>query len=58
MSVLEDRYRTVLRMLPVSYRAGREDAMAAAFLDRTWTGDPDDDEFLADYGRPTLSPSR
>jgi hypothetical protein len=55
VNVQEDRYRTVLRMLPVSYRAGREDEMVAAFLNRTWTGDPDDDEFLADYGRPTLS---
>ncbi|MEO3812316.1 hypothetical protein ABGB17_25240 [Sphaerisporangium sp. B11E5] len=34
MSLLEDRYRFVLRLLlPASYRAGREEEMVAAFLD-------------------------
>lgn len=33
MSLLEDRYRRVLRMLPASYRAEREEEMVSAFLD-------------------------
>ncbi|MFC6087449.1 hypothetical protein [Sphaerisporangium aureirubrum] len=33
MSLLEDRYRHVLRLLPASYRAGREEEMVAAFLE-------------------------
>ncbi|WP_327045575.1 hypothetical protein OG320_28420 [Microbispora sp. NBC_01189] len=33
MSVLEERYRRVLRLLPASYRARREEEMASAFLD-------------------------
>ncbi|WP_182881208.1 hypothetical protein [Microbispora sp. H10949] len=33
MSVLEERYRRVLRLLPASYRARREEEMVSAFLD-------------------------
>ena len=55
MSVLEDRYRTVLRVLPASYRAVWEEEMVSTFLDSTRTGDPDDDEFIAEYGRPSLT---
>ncbi|MEU4829285.1 hypothetical protein [Streptosporangium sp. NPDC023615] len=33
MSLLEDRYRNVLRLLPASYRAGREEEMVGAFLE-------------------------
>ncbi|MFC4592116.1 hypothetical protein [Sphaerisporangium corydalis] len=33
MSLLEDRYRHVLRLLPASYRAGREEEMVSAFLE-------------------------
>ena len=55
MSVLEDRYRTVLRVLPGSYRAVWEEEMVSTFLDSTRTGDPDDDEFIAEYGRPSLT---
>ncbi|ETK38090.1 hypothetical protein [Microbispora sp. ATCC PTA-5024] len=33
MSLLEDRYRWVLRLLPASYREGREEEMVAAFLE-------------------------
>ncbi|MEW9531105.1 hypothetical protein [Microbispora sp. NPDC049125] len=33
MSLLEDRYRRVLRLLPAAYRAGREEEMVAAFLE-------------------------
>ena len=55
MSVLEDRYRAVLRVLPASYRADWEEEMVLTFLDSTRTGDPDDDEFLTEYGRPSIS---
>ncbi|GAA0374752.1 hypothetical protein GCM10009530_26600 [Microbispora corallina] len=33
MSLLEDPYRRVLRLLPASYREGREEEMVAAFLE-------------------------
>ncbi|WP_157253503.1 hypothetical protein [Nonomuraea typhae] len=33
MSLLERRYRTVLRLLPASYRAEREEEMVAAYLE-------------------------
>ncbi|MFJ2031485.1 hypothetical protein [Streptosporangium sp. NPDC087985] len=33
MSLLEDRYRYVLRLLPASYRAEREEEMVGAFLE-------------------------
>ncbi|GII94009.1 hypothetical protein [Sinosporangium siamense] len=33
MSLLEQRYRRVLRLLPATYRAEREDEMVSAFLD-------------------------
>ena len=55
MSVLEDRYRVVLRVLPASYRAVWEEEMVSTFLDSTRTGDPEDDEFLADFVRPSVS---
>ncbi|WP_431898582.1 hypothetical protein [Nonomuraea sp. bgisy101] len=35
MTLLEQRYRFVLRMLPASYRAKREEEMVDAFLDST-----------------------
>jgi len=55
VSVLEDRYRVVLRVLPASYRAVWEEEMVSTFLDSTRIGDPEDDEFLADFGRPSAS---
>jgi hypothetical protein len=55
VSRLEERYRSVLRLLPVSYREAWEDEMVAAFLESMQTGDPDGDEYAADYGRPSLS---
>ncbi|MFG3690593.1 hypothetical protein [Micromonospora sp. NPDC047740] len=55
MSRLEERYRVILRLLPVSYRQEWEDDMVAAFLDSMDTGDPDTAEYAADYGRPSLS---
>jgi hypothetical protein len=33
MSLLEERYRAVLRLLPASYRAEREEEMVAAFME-------------------------
>jgi hypothetical protein len=50
---LERRYRRVLRLLPGYYRATWEEDMVAAFLDSALTGDPDDDEFTLEFGRPT-----
>ncbi|MGP4094832.1 L,D-transpeptidase [Nonomuraea sp. KM90] len=41
MSLLELRYRSVLRLLPASYRAGREEEMVDAFLESA--GDPPDE---------------
>lgn len=42
MSLLEQRFRTVLRMLPAWYRAEREDEMVASFLEAG--GDVDDED--------------
>jgi hypothetical protein len=55
MSRLEDRYRRVLRLLPAGYRQVWQEDMVAAFLASTATGDPETDEYLADYGRPGLA---
>jgi len=50
---LERRYRRVLRMLPGYYRDRWEEDMVAAFLDSSLTGDPEEDEFAIEYGRPS-----
>jgi len=42
MSLLEERYRFVLRLLPASYRATREEEMVDAFLEGA--GGPDQDD--------------
>ncbi|WP_370017726.1 hypothetical protein [Planotetraspora sp. GP83] len=42
MSLLEERYRRVLRLLPASYRTAREDEMVSAFLEGS-EGVVDDD---------------
>ncbi|GAB3859943.1 hypothetical protein GCM10029963_62020 [Micromonospora andamanensis] len=55
MSRLEERYRRVLRLLPVGYRRQWEDDMVAAFLETMQTGDAETDEYLADHGRPSLA---
>lgn len=55
MTGLERRYRSVLRLLPASYRNVWEEDMVAAFLDSMKTGDPDTDEYLADHARPSWS---
>ncbi|MFC0863799.1 hypothetical protein ACFHYQ_15960 [Sphaerimonospora cavernae] len=44
MSLLEDRYRRVLRLLPASYRAEREEEMVSAFLDGAGPAADDDDD--------------
>jgi hypothetical protein len=50
---LEERYRRVLRLLPGYYRDTWEDDMVGAFLDSRMTGDPDEDEYVTEFGRPT-----
>lgn len=55
MSVLEDRYRAVLRLLPASYRAVWEEEMVATFLESMGTQDAEEEQYLADYGRPSAS---
>jgi hypothetical protein len=52
---LEENYRSVLRILPASYRQVWEDEMVATFLDSAQTDDPDEAEYAADYGRPRWS---
>ncbi|MEH1124978.1 hypothetical protein [Micromonospora sp. CPCC 206061] len=55
MSRLDERYRAVLRLLPADYRARWEQEMVAAFLESMETGDPEQDEYVRDYGRPSWS---
>ncbi|HEX6468603.1 MAG TPA: hypothetical protein VF069_05855 [Streptosporangiaceae bacterium] len=52
MSLLEERYRRVLRLLPASYRAEREEEMVSAFLEGVGDGEEPADEDLA---RPNWS---
>ena len=49
---LEQRYRRVLRLLPGYYREQWEEDMVAAFLDSWLTGDPDEDEYIIEFGGP------
>jgi hypothetical protein len=49
---LERRYRRVLRLLPGYYRERWEEDMVAAFLDSWLSGDPEDDEWILEFGRP------
>ncbi|HEU5109728.1 MAG TPA: hypothetical protein VFT95_14395, partial [Micromonosporaceae bacterium] len=51
-TALEARYRRLLRVLPADYRAAWSDDMVDTFLESMRTGDPEADDFLADYGRP------
>jgi hypothetical protein len=55
MTPLERRYRLVLRLLPASYRAAWEDEMVAAFLQSMATTNPEDSDYLAEYGSPSGS---
>jgi hypothetical protein len=50
---LEQRYRRVLRLLPGYYRDRWEEDMVAAFLDSWLTGDPDEDEAILEFCKPT-----
>ncbi len=50
---LEQRYRRVLRLLPGYYRDKWEEDMVAAFLDSWLTGDPDEDECILEFCKPT-----
>lgn len=54
MSVLEERYRSLLRLLPSSYRDVWEEDMVATFLQTMAREDPDEAEYVADFGRPSL----
>jgi len=55
MTVLEDRYRSVLRLLPSSYRQMWEDDMVATFLESMATDDVEEAEYVAEFGRPSVS---
>lgn len=55
MNPVERRYRAVLRLLPPSYRERWEDDMVDAFLTSIEPDDPEDAEFVAEYGRPSWS---
>jgi hypothetical protein len=50
---LEQRYRRVLRVLPGYYRERWEEDMVAAFLDSWLTGDPEDDDAILEFCKPT-----
>jgi hypothetical protein len=50
---LEQRYRRVLRLLPGYYRDQWEEDMVAAFLDSWLTGDPEDDDAILEFCKPT-----
>ncbi len=50
---LELRYRRVLRLLPGYYRDKWEEDMVAAFLDSWLTGDPEEDEAILEFCKPT-----
>lgn len=52
-SLLEQRYRRVLRLLPADYRQAWEEDMVASFLQAAYAADPDDPE-----GVEISSPSR
>ena len=52
---LEQRYRRVLRILPSYYRKQWEEDMVTAFLESSLTGDPEEDEFITEYGKPSLA---
>ena len=55
MSRLEQRYRRLLRLLPVAYRAMWQEEMVTTFLASMHTDDAEQAEYLADYGRPSWS---
>jgi hypothetical protein len=50
---LEQRYRRVLRLLPGYYRDTWEQDMVTAFLDSWLTGDPDEDQAVLEFCKPS-----
>jgi hypothetical protein len=50
---LERRYQRVLRLLPGYYRDTWEEDMVAAFLDSWLTGDPEEDQAVLEFCKPT-----
>lgn len=50
---LELRYRRVPQILPGYYRQQWGQDMVAAFLEGSLTGDPEEDEFITEFGRPS-----
>lgn len=54
-AALEERYRSLLRILPADYRAEWEEEMVATFLVSSTPPDPEDAEYHAEFGRPGLS---
>ncbi|GAA1027792.1 hypothetical protein GCM10009557_10490 [Virgisporangium ochraceum] len=54
-TALEERYRSLLRILPADYRAEWEEEMVATFLVSSAPDDPEDAEYHAEFGRPPLS---
>jgi hypothetical protein len=55
MSLLEQRYRSVLRLLPAAYRQRWEEDMVAAFLESAETGDPQAAAGVLETGHPSVS---
>jgi hypothetical protein len=53
MSRLEERYRLLLRVLPAGYRAAWQEEMVTTFLASMHTDDPEEADYLAEYGRPS-----
>ena len=51
---LEQRYRRALWVLPSYYRERWEEDMVTAFLESSLTGDPAEDEFITEYGKPSV----
>jgi hypothetical protein len=52
---LEQRYRHALRLLPGYYRDQWEQDMVAAFLDSWLTGDPEEDDAILEFCKPSWS---
>jgi hypothetical protein len=52
VNVLETRYRSLLRLLPASYREQWEEQMVGTFLDGMHADHPDEADDLARFGRP------
>jgi hypothetical protein len=53
MTELEQRYRSLLRVLPSAYREKWADDMVATFLEDMATDDVEDAEYVAEFGKPS-----